>query len=905
MTYHARGLPSRAWFIHSRPLELCRKFIEPIMTDQPPSSFTGRRGQRQTRPIVRISNVTAQWVITMGGIGTIVAVLGVLAFLVYVTAPLFWPGSVGNETYLSLNDSGGKSGTPVAMGVDEYLTTGWMMDQSGLIRVIDLDNGHRITTKSLYPVDESVTFQRYSPLDGSIVVGLDNGQVRIGSISFRTVFLDNDKIPDSARNLESGQVIADSGGTIERTIQGAYRRQDIIVDPGEAFPSGIKEPIHLADAITTDRGPIFAVMGESGELHINSTRTVHNMLTGEETHKVTSGLIPYQTPADHALPNYLFMSGLGDNLFLIWEDGRFQRYSTRRIKQSQLVEEGNFLAGIKDSSGQPAHLTAASLLTGRRTILIGDSGGGFSAWFRTKQEQADTPDGITMQEGHELRKESSPVTTITPSPRARIVIVGHENGSMRTVDVTSDKTLADISLSDGQPIRAAVVAPKENALFAFDGDSIFRCSFNPGYPEASFHAFFLPVWYEEAPKPALVWQSSSGTDDFEMKLSMIPLIVGTLKATFYSMIFAVPLALLAAVYTSEFMKPRQRAAVKPVVEVMASLPSVVLGYFAAIIFAPFIENVLPFALCSFVSVPVSFLFGAYLVQLLPYQINLRLTRYRLLLMSISLPLGFVTAFYAGPMIENWLFAGNIRIWLSGQIGTATGGWVLILFPLVAFCVAFFSSRIINPIFRSRLMSSGRNICAAADLVKFIILLLLTIGSVLGISYLLTAIGFDPRGSLMGTFVQRNAFVVGIVMGFAVIPIIYTIADDALSAVPSHLRAAALGAGATPWQTAITVIVPTAMSGLFSACMIGLGRAVGETMIVLMAAGNTPILDFNIFNGFRTLAANIAVEIPEAVRNSTHYRTLFFAALILFVMTFIVNTIAEIIRLRFRKRAFEL
>ena len=143
------------------------------------------------------------------------------------------------------------------------------------------------------------------------------------------------------------------------------------------------------------------------------------------------------------------------------------------------------------------------------------------------------------------------------------------------------------------------------------------------------------------------------------------------------------------------------------------------------------------------------------------------------------------------------------------------------------------------------------------------------------------------------------------MGFAVIPIIYTIAEDALSAVPEHLRAASLGAGATPWQTAVRIILPTAMSGLFSAVMIGLGRAVGETMIVLMAAGNTPVLDWNIFNGFRTLSANIAVELPEAVQNSSHYRMLFLAALSLFAMTFIVNTIAEIVRLRFRKRAFEL
>ena len=143
------------------------------------------------------------------------------------------------------------------------------------------------------------------------------------------------------------------------------------------------------------------------------------------------------------------------------------------------------------------------------------------------------------------------------------------------------------------------------------------------------------------------------------------------------------------------------------------------------------------------------------------------------------------------------------------------------------------------------------------------------------------------------------------MGFAIIPIIYTISDDALSAVPQHLRAASLGAGATPWQTTVRIIIPTAASGLFSAIMIGFGRAIGETMVVLMAAGNTPVKEWNIFNGMRTLSATIAVELPEAVQDSTHYRMLFLAAFTLFVMTFVLNTIAEVVRQRFRKRAFQL
>jgi phosphate transport system permease protein len=192
-----------------------------------------------------------------------------------------------------------------------------------------------------------------------------------------------------------------------------------------------------------------------------------------------------------------------------------------------------------------------------------------------------------------------------------------------------------------------------------------------------------------------------------------------------------------------------------------------------------------------------------------------------------------------------------------------------------------------------------------DLVAFIVgtTVACALAALAGLAF--GAAGLDPRGSFVGTYVSRNSLVVGFVMGFAIIPIIYTLAEDALAAVPEHLRSASLSCGATPWQTAWRIVIPTAMSGLFSAAMIGLGRAVGETMIVLMAAGNTPLVDWNVFNGFRTLSANIAVELPEAVRNSTHYRALFLAALVLFTMTFCLNTLAEIVRIRFRKKASEL
>ncbi len=152
-----------------------------------------------------------------------------------------------------------------------------------------------------------------------------------------------------------------------------------------------------------------------------------------------------------------------------------------------------------------------------------------------------------------------------------------------------------------------------------------------------------------------------------------------------------------------------------------------------------------------------------------------------------------------------------------------------------------------------------------------------------------------------SFDQRNAMVIGFAMGFAVIPSIFSIAEDAIFSVPKHLSYGSLALGATPWQTLVGVVMPTASPGIFSALMIGMGRAVGETMIVLMATGNTPIMDANIFEGMRTLAANIAVEIGETEVDSSHYRVLFLAAFVLFLFTFLVNTSAELVRQRLRKK----
>ncbi|HEX9879164.1 MAG TPA: ABC transporter permease subunit, partial [Candidatus Binatia bacterium] len=344
---------------------------------------------------------------------------------------------------------------------------------------------------------------------------------------------------------------------------------------------------------------------------------------------------------------------------------------------------------------------------------------------------------------------------------------------------------------------------------------------NP-HPETTWQTLFGKVWYEGYKEPAYVWQSHGGTDDFESKFSLTPLIFGTLKGTLYALLFAVPLALLGALYTSQFMHPSVKNIVKPTVEIMAALPSVVLGFLAGLWLAPRLEAVVPGVFLLPVTIPLLILLAIAAWRFVPATLRNRVRAGTELILLIPLVLaGVWLAFYLGGVVEESLLSGDYRTWLRQTLGL--------------------------------------------------------------------------------TYDQRNSLVVGFAMGFAIIPIIFTIADDSLSNVPQHLVSGSLALGVTRWQTALRLVLPTASPGIFSAIMIGFGRAVGETMIVLMATGNTPVMEWSIFNGFRAMSANIAVELPEAPVGGSHYRVLFLAALLLFVMTFIVNTAAEIVRLRLRKR----
>lgn len=458
-------------------------------------------------------------------------------------------------------------------------------------------------------------------------------------------------------------------------------------------------------------------------------------------------------------------------------------------------------------------VTALGFALGGNSILVGGAKGSLAAY-----QQVRVNEQMTLQAFHRFPSHAGPVLGFMASLRDKRFLSWSETG-LAVDHLTTEKRLLT---GAGRGLATASLSPRgESILAATTEGQVLAWSLDAPHTEVSWSLLWGKTHYEGYEKPEYVWQSTGGTDDFESKFSLVPLLYGTLKGTLYALLFAVPLAIFGALYTSQFASPNLRNLIKPTVEVMAALPSVVLGFLAGLVLAPLFER----SMVQFLLIPGL----AFTLALLVLPLWTRLPRgfrrtfgegREALWMIPLLVLAFVVSFQAAPLFERLLLGGDYRQWLQGQ----------------------------------------------------------------GMIY-------D----------QRNSIVVGFAMGFAVIPIIFTISEDALSAVPKSLSSASLACGASPWQTAWRVVLPTASPGIFSATMVGFGRAIGETMIVLMATGNTPIMDWSPFNGMRTLAANIAVEIPEAPHHGTLYRVLFLAALLLFLLTFVLNTAAELIRIHLRKR----
>lgn len=723
-----------------------------------------------------------KYLMTIGGLGVIVAISAIFFYLASVVVPLFTPPKVDAQT--SYPAPGNAQQPAVLLQADERLEALVRAQADGRVVFADFASGQP-QAEVVLPLPASSAVRSSAAADRAVSVmalGLDDGRALVAKVGFKTSF-----------DAEARRII-------EPQVEYPVGEQPVAIDPQQ------RPLVKLAVQHSAD-GTTLAALTDDGRLWVSGLAVERNPITGEE--KVQSSAAEIQ-PAPPSVRDVLIEFKQRE-LFVLSGDRELWRYDISDKSAPQLLEKVPLV-------GPDERVTALTMLSGGFSIIVGTDRGNVAQWFPVREE------GTRFKLTHIRDFEPMPaaVTVLEPEYHRKGFMAGDAKGNLGSYFATSKRLLFQRPLSD-QPLVRLGYPPRGNAYIAQDAAGRLHVArVHNEYPEVSFYAVWQKVWYESYEEPAYVWQSSAANADFEPKFSLTPLTYGTLKAAFYAMIVAVPLALLGAIYTAYFMSPKIRGAIKPTIEVMQALPTVVLGFLAGLWLAPFVENNLAGVLLTIATFPLAFFAAAWLFALLPEAVRLRV------------PPGWEAAWLVPVVV--------LQVWLCLTLGH----------PIEA---ALFGGDMPN-----------------------------WLSNVAGIK-----------------FEQRNSLVVGIAMGFAVTPTIFSIAEDAIFSVPKHLTTGSLALGATPWQTLTRVVLLTASPGIFSAIMIGLGRAVGETMIVLMATGNTAVMDWSIFTGFRTLSANIGVEMPEAGVGETHYRLLFLSALVLFAFTFVVNTLAELVRQRLRER----
>ncbi len=723
----------------------------------------------------------ARYSVVVGGLGVIVAIVLIFFYLLYVVLPLFESAKASPIAEYDLPEK--NVGKTLLLEAEEQNEVAVRFTDSGNINFFALVSGKALLNQKINIPDgvKISSFAQGSPVNqGAVAYGLSDGKVIILKHQYKVTYPNNSRqiTPSIAYPLgEQALVIDDSGAALEKLA--------VRVEPGSttiAAKSGNK--IHLVNF--SKEQALFA-----DEAAINRTAT---------TLAISAVGIAE-----------LLIDKEGGELYLLNNEGLLSAYdisdkSSPKLKHEQKVVE----------AGQT--ITSMAFLNGDLSLLIGDSAGRVSQWTQAKNELSQ----LSFKKIRSFNISTQAIVAIKAEQRRKGFLVVDAGGNVSLHHSTAERELIKQQVGATTPL-AALISPRANRFLLETGDGkLHAWNIENEHPEVSFKSLWQKVWYESYPKPDYIWQSSSASNDFEPKYSLTPLVFGTLKAAFYAMSFALPLALMGAIYTAYFMAPPMRQIVKPAIELMGALPTVILGFLAGLWLAPFVEKNLAGLFLSLLLLPVSVMLFALFWQYLPkkYQQKIPEGWEAIVLIPFIICVAWF-AFAISPVLESFLFSGSMRDWFNRELG----------------------------------------------------------------------IGYD----------QRNALIVGIAMGFAVIPTIFSIAEDAIFSVPKHLTVGSLALGATTWQTMTKVVLLTASPGIFSAVMIGLGRAVGETMIVLMATGNTPVMDFSVFQGLRTLAANVAVEMPESEVDSTHYRVLFLTALVLFLFTFVVNTLAEVIRQRLREK----
>ncbi len=759
-----------------------------------------------------VKNSLAKWLITLGGISVLFTLVLIFLYLLYVVKPIFESAQIEPKVSITLDLKANEK--VLSTGVDELQELSYQITQSGNIEFNHLK------------ASDPRASNQFSVGDKSLSAYLLSGEG-----------FNKDKVVNVINSFTENKLLhTDKGNTvlIQPSFFAKYANDTREIIPQVNYPLGKNSLI--IDEQQAPLSKLAFAMDDEKIVFVGFThdkRLIKTSFIAEDDFSSSSDGedVEYET----IFQQIEIMGDAVDEIEVTPDLSlAFIRIASTVYVYSLSDDDEVSLKGtiIPELDNTETYLTSMALLSGSSSVLLGDSSGQISQWFEIATESGRQFKQIRSFDARSSEgyngQISNAITTIYTEQYRKSFYTMTENGMVNVFYTTSSAHLWQGKLASAQS-EAFAIAPRANGLIIVDNAShqgnktnLQVYSVHNEHPEVTWQALWQEVWYEGYPEPDYIWQSTSGSDDFEGKFSLVPISFGTIKAALYAMLFAVPIALTAAIYTAYFMTPVMRKKVKPTIELMEALPTVILGFLAGLWLAPLMEEYLPAIFLLFIFLPVSTLITAFAWYNLPnhWKDKLPETLAPLLLIPVMV-LAIYAAFALSGVLELAFFNGDMRQYLTNDLG----------------------------------------------------------------------IDFD----------QRNALVVGIAMGFAVIPTIFSMAEDAIFSVPSHLTSGSLALGATQWQTLIKVVLLTASPGIFSAVMMGLGRAVGETMIVLMATGNTPILDWSIFQGMRTLAANIAVEMPESEVGSSHYRILFLAAFVLFIFTFIFNTAAEFVRQRLREK----
>jgi len=765
---------------------LCKEFsskdrlytMSTTVQDKLDNALSGSAFEKRIRRR-NIKDAISTYGISIGGLSVIFSVLLIMFFLLYVVLPLFVPPTIEKATEYSV--PGGQSEQTLYYGVDEYQSSAIRFTKSGKLIGFKVDDGSINFNDSLALNGESVTaYTVVDELSQILAFGLSDGTVLFAKYGYDITY------PNDVRT----------------------------VTPKVTYPFG-EEPVEIADAEISS----LAVKAFESEMRLAYQVKGSKTVVVKEFTKTESMLtdsialeLEYEGAFESNTPiNWLMMDTSGRNLYVISEAGVTDYYDIADIESPALIQHVNLLKNDE----QP---TVIRFLLGDYSLMIGTDKGNIYQWFPVRDEQND----FSLKQIRKFSVGSSPVQSIGIELARKGFAATDANGEFHLYHSTSERHLGSHQTTDSGSKMVTMSPRADGALVESHNGTLVHFDIDNEHPDVSIASLWGKVWYEGYEEPTYTWQSSSADSDFEPKFSLMPLTFGTIKAALYSMLFAVPIAILAAIYTAFFMDKATRQWVKPSVEMIEALPTVILGFLAGLWLAPYMEANLPGFFALLIVLPLGIILFGFGWSKLPENIRLLVPvgKRAVLMMPVIVILGWIALQLSSP-IEDTMFDGNMRQWLTVSAG----------------------------------------------------------------------IDYD----------QRNAMVIGFAMGFALIPTIFSVTEDAIYNVPNYLVNGSLALGASGWQTLVGVVIPTASPGIFSAIMLGFGRGVGETMIVLMASGNTPLMEVNIFEGMRTLSANLAVEMAEAEVASSHYRVLFLAGLVLFIFTFMFNTLAEVVRQRMRRK----